>query len=521
MELTTSFQKIATGSNVTYGGATGHLELYAKYNSQDIANNRSNVTVELRLVVSGGYIGNYQATYWSISGNLSNSGNLGSGSYTSRTIGSATGNITHETDGTKTVSFSGSFNPTAWGYSMSVSGSATLPSLHKAPTLNSISFVENSSVLQNIGLSSTDFVPYLSNKVATISATPYDNATITQYKIINGTTSFTSSTNSVNLNFTINDIEMAYYYETAVSRDIPQLIIELTDSMGGVSSYNYTNTAYIMYAKPNLVQTSSSVKRNGQLTGKVIMNLVGTYYNGTIGTSSNNVTLSYKYWKTNESEPSTYYSISSATTTGSVVKVENWDVAKNGTQITDVDGDYAYYFKVKMVDAFLKESYITLNVPVGEYIRALMKDRIDFKKITINGDEVVANKNVGDYAKLKLTTRYTASQTAWEETDTNFTNGTLTTNNSNAFEKVQTGIKCKFAGVVIVSKVLSTSSSNELDLKENGGSTVDFINTSGKNIYTSYPLEVTNGTIIDLKFNSGATSFTMYEGTQISAIRIK
>ena len=132
MTLTTSFQKIATGSSKTYGYATGYLELWAKYNSQSIENNTSNVTVELRLVVSGGYIGNYQATYWGISGSLSNSGNLGSGDYRSRTVGSATGDITHNSDGTKSVSFSGYFNPTAWGYEMDVSGSADLPTIPRA-----------------------------------------------------------------------------------------------------------------------------------------------------------------------------------------------------------------------------------------------------------------------------------------------------------------------------------------------------------------------------------------------------
>jgi len=303
---------------------------------------------------------------------------------------SNTGSSSNPTSISVSTNMSGaSFSPNT----ASASGSITLAVLHEAPTLNSVSFVENSSVLQNIGLSPNDFVPYLSNKMATIEATTYDGATITQYRIINGTTSFTSSTSSVNLDFTAAGIEMAYYYETSVSREIPQLIIELTDDKGGISSYNYTNTTYVMYAKPNLVQTSSSVKRNGQLSGKVIMNLVGTHYNGTIGNQTNSVSLSYKYWKTSEVEPDTYYPISNATTIGSVVRVEDWEVSKNGTAITDVDSNYAYYFKVKMVDYFLEESHIILNVPVGEYIRALLKDRVDFKRITIGLNDIVESGN--------------------------------------------------------------------------------------------------------------------------------
>ena len=147
MELTTEFQKIGTGSSKTYGAATGYLELWAKYNSQDIAENKSNVSVELRLVVSGGYIGNYQATYWSISGSLSNSGNLGSGEYRSQTLGSKTDYITHDNDGTKSISFTGEFNPTAWGQTLSVSASATLPTIPRYATVTtSVSNVKEHSV---------------------------------------------------------------------------------------------------------------------------------------------------------------------------------------------------------------------------------------------------------------------------------------------------------------------------------------------------------------------------------------
>ena len=138
MVLTTSYQKIATGESKNYNGAIGKLELWAKYNSQDIANNTSNVTVELRLVVTNGYIGNYQATNWSISGDLSASGNIGSGSHYSKTLGSAIGNITHSSDGSKSVSFSGAFQPTAWGssYYLSVSGSAELPTIPRASSIS-------------------------------------------------------------------------------------------------------------------------------------------------------------------------------------------------------------------------------------------------------------------------------------------------------------------------------------------------------------------------------------------------
>jgi len=144
MTLTDQFQRIGIGESKSFNGAIGYLELWAKHNGQATANNKTSVTVELRLSVSNGYIGNYQSTLWSISGSLSNSGDIGSGSHRSQTLGSATGDIYHNSDGTKSVSFSGSFSPTAWGsnYNLSVSGSADLPTIPRAPSYTSTSTSE-------------------------------------------------------------------------------------------------------------------------------------------------------------------------------------------------------------------------------------------------------------------------------------------------------------------------------------------------------------------------------------------
>ncbi len=171
--LNYDWQKIGTGSEKNFNNPRAHLELYAKLNSQDVGNNKSNVTVELRLVMSSGYIGNYQATYWSIGGNLSASGDLGSGSYYSRTLGSATGDIYHNNDGTKSVSFSGGFNPTAWGITLDVSGSATLPTIPRAsqPSVSSASVTLGSAVTINTNRASSSFTHTLEYSFGSASGT--------------------------------------------------------------------------------------------------------------------------------------------------------------------------------------------------------------------------------------------------------------------------------------------------------------------------------------------------------------
>lgn len=140
MELTTSFQKIGTSSIITFGQAKGYLELWAKYNSQNIADNSTNYTLETRLVVTVGYI--YDGTgvsYAVTSDGISVSKSLGIGSYTSRVISTDTGTTGHNADGSKTINATSSIWFSAWGKGISVSGSATLPNIPRQATLTDAS----------------------------------------------------------------------------------------------------------------------------------------------------------------------------------------------------------------------------------------------------------------------------------------------------------------------------------------------------------------------------------------------
>ena len=385
MELTTSFQKIATGTSKTYGQATGYLELWAKYNSQDVANNKSNVTVELRLVVTVGYIGNYQATYWSISGDLSASGNLGSGSYTSRTLGTATGDITHESDGTKSVSFSGSFNPTAWGSSMSVSGSATLPTLHTPPTLSLTSVTENvSRIGQN-----TLFVNYVSNKTFNVSYSFSDSATPlalrVYYKNGNPVTIGSSTLNASSGSVTFNNFVVS---SSDITNGKTIFYIELEDNLHGKTRIATPEYNVVQYEKVNIETTSSKVKRAGQTTGEASLTLNGYWYNATVGNTTNALTMKFKYWKVGDSEPSSYISIPTSANTGSNnnITISSWKLKNGNTVITNFNKEYSYYVKVYIEDSVggsSRYTTATFTVPKGVWIMAKYKDHVDFMKLTV------------------------------------------------------------------------------------------------------------------------------------------
>lgn len=327
---------------------------------------------------------------------------------------------------------SGDFTPS----STNANGKLTLSQLHEAPFLIGVSFQETNSILSSTGIPSDTFVPYLSIKKATIEATTYDNATITKTKLLNGSNVFESSTSTpkvVTMDFTKN--ELIYHYDNFQEKNMVDLSVELTDSMGGVSKYGYPNTWVVPYIKPNLITTSSNIKRNGQVSGKVNLNLTGTFYNDKIGSKSNTISLSYKYWKKGTTEPTTYITIpaSAYTVSGNNISMKNWSVTKNGTVITDVAKDSVYIFKIRIVDSFNSANEIELLCPKGEWLIAKFKDRIDFKRITIQSDNIFESGTVGDTTYTKYydgrmicTGRASSGVISWSQDGTTYVKRNLT-----------------------------------------------------------------------------------------------
>lgn len=139
MTLTTTFQKIATGGTQVFGAARGYLELYAKYNSQDKVNNTTNYEVKCMLVVTGGYIGDYQSTTLTMSatGLTTTKTSKGTGNFVSTTLGTIKGTVSHNNNGTKSITASSSMNFAGWGQTLTVSsGSISLPTIPRNSTIS-------------------------------------------------------------------------------------------------------------------------------------------------------------------------------------------------------------------------------------------------------------------------------------------------------------------------------------------------------------------------------------------------
>lgn len=273
---------------------------------------------------------------------------------------------------------------------------------HTNPSDVSFTITEKNQKLIDAGIANNVYVNNLSIKEYNVSATLHDGATATNYNLYNGVVPVFRTTNIFEIDYSAK--ELVTWQETG---KVP-MRVQVLDNMGGngysSSAYEPTLYDYIAYMKINLNESQTVVKRNGQMSGKVKLNVNGTFYNGNIG----NVTqgkpiIKYKYWKLGETEPETFdntISSENITVNGNTFSVSNYEIGSiDETASNFFDPENAYRVKVYVEDSFTNHSSNEKPIPVGEYTWAEYKDRVDFKKITIQNkdifnDIIYANNNV-------------------------------------------------------------------------------------------------------------------------------
>lgn len=269
---------------------------------------------------------------------------------------------------------SGDFTPS----SASASGSLTLTKLHDAPSITSFSLVEKNTQLTNLSVPNNTIVQYLSNKTATINVSTYDNATITNYSVYHNNVLIGSSKSNT---ITINFANIGELIDSGTGK--VGLMVAVTDSLGGYSTKIF-DFSVIKYTRPTIEKTSTTIKRktgNGTVLtdNKVLLNFVGTCYKGNDVIGNNNKpTVQYKIWNTTEPNYSTLTTPNSA------------NVSIKDYEISNILYTSTYNYKIKIYDVFTTtETTINLKndkVPTGVSVWTEYKDRIDFEKITINGN---------------------------------------------------------------------------------------------------------------------------------------
>lgn len=165
--LNYNWQLIAEAGG-SLNGNTCNVRIYAKINSQSMANNNSSVSYQSRLYYSNSYgFSSYDPTTKSISGTGAGSqsanayGTYGGGETVLQTI---TGVVGHNASGNANVSMSANFNAGPWGYNVTASGSVALPQIKRLATVtNAPNFNDEDNNIQVSFNNPANFevVPYM------------------------------------------------------------------------------------------------------------------------------------------------------------------------------------------------------------------------------------------------------------------------------------------------------------------------------------------------------------------------
>ena len=292
--------------------------------------------------------------------------------------------VDYEGSADKTITISGQVKgPSGTSLSnntSSGSASVVLPTLHKSPEVIISSIQELNT---SLGIANDTFVQYLSQKRFTLQGVVYDDVSITDYSISNGTNTITSQSNIIDFDFSNIDL----FVETNVL-PIKASIKDSYNSVGSITQ-NYSN--YILYQKPTIEPTSTTTKRNGQTSGRCLLNMAGNYWVGQIGNTTNVPTVKYRYWEKGTTEPSTWETVSS----GSVVinngrvTVTDYEIGTNdNTQPNYFNYQKAYSIRVQIEDNYYSDNTLK-GITVGEAVWSEYKDRVDFVKLQQKGKDVL------------------------------------------------------------------------------------------------------------------------------------
>ena len=387
MILTKEWQLVAKSNSVTFGATKSHIELYAKYNSQDITKNTTNYSAKINLVKdSGGWIGEYTRAIAKAYGTGigEQTLNLGTGNFITQELINITGDVLHGDAGNKTIALNGNVFFQTWNYGIYIQDQyvdlPTIPRVsdiacssanigetvmvtidNKNPgkftntitykignltgtiatkTLNQVvsldtkslkekiyalipndkrisgtitcetfngntslgtktcdfylytfeseclptitsTIVDTNTAVTNLTGSNTKFVKYISKPKVTINATPKYSATIKSYEI------------------KINDGQVAKVKEATFSTiGSKELTLNAIDSRGYGNPLD-VNLDMIDYVKLHI--NNLSVSRPESTSKEAILNMNGSWYNGSFSTGkANTLTITYQYKKSSD-----------------------------------------------------------------------------------------------------------------------------------------------------------------------------------------------------------------------------
>ncbi len=287
----------------------------------------------------------------------------------------------------------------ASGLNATACSNIPIPLFHNPPIISAYTIEETNQALINASVSDDVFVANLSQKEIDITYT-LEDATFQDATVYNGLTNvYDSEQLPIIMDLTTNALRVD---ESGVP-----IVVSVTDSYNTRGYFSNTSGSvlsnpifdyytYIPYTKPSFT-TTTNAKREGQISGQVSLNVEGIYFNGVIGNkdqSSYKPTIKYKFWKYGDTEPLTYtntISSSDISISDGVFSVSSLDIGSTiETDSNYFSPEYAWRIKVYVEDYFTNNESNELQIQVGEATWTEYKDRVDFKKLTIRGNEILS-----------------------------------------------------------------------------------------------------------------------------------
>lgn len=227
----------------------------------------------------------------------------------------------------------------------------------------------------------TSVLRHASQNKFTITASAPTGASITGYRVKNGTQdSGLSASNVVNLN----DIQ-TYYTESNVLKT--KFIVTCVDSRGNESEEFQVVCNFINYIQVSINKTDVTIKRSSGTSTDCKIYATGNFFNGKIGTTSNTIAFKVRSKLKTATTWGSWTTVS-ATHTGNTFKVNNVTIAGTFSYTENYDFELMATDKIGETDDYSK--VFVNSVPTekhhskGAWIRELSADKLNALSITDN-----------------------------------------------------------------------------------------------------------------------------------------
>lgn len=263
----------------------------------------------------------------------------------------------------KSATFTLSLTTSGISTASTATATGTLKESVNRPTVDSISLTEQA--LTSYGVNNDTVVQYLSQKLVTVTVTTKNNATVSSVMVNNGTISRSATLQSGNT-----------YAVSMPNLTSGVFTVTVTDSRGFHASDSVTKT-FLAYVYPTI--TSAEMDRDSNIVTTGYINVSGTFWNGTAGSTTNTINWTYKLNSLNTSGQQT------VTATNSTW---NGSVQLTATEASNtLERNTAYDCLITATDAFGQSA--TYTVSIGIAVLALWLGKYTVRSSGFVGEKLV------------------------------------------------------------------------------------------------------------------------------------